>query len=573
MSPVNNEQISAVLSQMADLLEMKGEERFKVVAYQKAARAVGYLSRDLSEFDEEGALEEIPGVGKAIAAKIHDLLESGRLRQYEELLAELPDGVLRIVEVPGVGPKTAYRICQELGVSTVEGLEKAILEGRLDKLPRMGAKTGENILRHIRSYRSKDDRIPLGRALPIAEAVCAAVRPYVSNVTAGGSLRRLEETVGDIDILGTADDPRGALEAFVKLPFVTRVLAQGPTKASVIVHDAIQVDFRIVEHDAFGNLLQHFTGDKEHNVLLRERARRMGLSVSEYGITDMATGKVEKFTTEEEVYARLGLPSIPPELRWGLDEIELAEQGGLPELLETKDLQGDLHCHTDWSDGRDPLEAVAQRAAEMGYRYLAITDHSSGRGIANGLTEERLLHQIEIIAGINGGAANGFRLLTGSEVDIRADGSMDFSDELLARLDVVVGSIHSSFTQDRESMTARIIKAMENPHVDIIGHPSARLIGERPPIDVDIEAVLQAARRTGTAMEINASPSRLDLKDTFVRRARELGVKLVISSDSHSVGHLKGLRFGIGVARRGMCEGKDILNTRPLDEFLAALKG
>ena len=299
----------------------------------------------------------------------------------------------------------------------------------------------------------------------------------------------------------------------------------------------------------------------------------MGLSVSEYGVTELATGRVQKFRTEEEVYACMGLPYIPPELRWGLEEIDLAEHGGLPHLVEPGDLKGDLHCHSDWSDGRDPLEAVAEKAQEMGYPYLAITDHSYGRGIANGLSEERLLHQIEVIGDINRAFKSGFRLLTGSEVDIRSDGSLDFADELLARLDVVVASLHSALSQDRERMTARLIRAMENPHVDIIGHLTGRLIGERPPIDVDMEAVLGAALRTGTAIEINASPSRLDLKDIFVRRARELGVKLVISSDSHSVAHLEGLRFGVGVARRGMCEAGEILNTRPLDELLASLKG
>ncbi len=557
---------------MADLLEMKGEQRFKVVAYQKAARAIGHLSRDLREFAEEGELEQIPGIGKSIAAKIQELVETGQLRQYEELRAEMPEGVLRIANIPGIGPKSAYLICQELGVSTVEGLEKAILQGRLETLPRMGKKTGENILQHIHSFTSRDGRIPLGKALPIAEAVCASIRPYVKNVTAGGSLRRLEETVGDIDILGTSDDPKAALDAFINLPFITRVLAHGPTKAAGIVYDEVQVDFRIVEHDAYGDLLQHFTGSKEHNVLLRERARKMGLSVSEYGITDIATGNREQFATEEEVYARLGLPYIPPEIRWGLDEIDLAERGRLPALVEGTDIKGDLHCHSEWSDGRDPLEALADRAQEIGYPYLAITDHSYGRGIANGLSEERVLQQIETISRINGGFHNGFRLLTGTEVDIRADGSLDFSDEVLARLDVVVASLHSGLSQDRERITARVIKAMENPHVDIIGHLTGRLIGERPPVDFDMEEVLLAAKRTGTAMEINASPLRLDLKDTSVRRARELGIKLVISSDAHAASHLDGLRLGVGVARRGMCRTEDILNTRPVEDFLALLK-
>ena len=569
---MTNEEIAHVLRNMADLLEMKGVERFKVVAYQKAARAIEYVSGDLREISEEGNLAKIPGIGKSIAAKVGEMLATGRLEQYEQMVAEMPDGVLRILDVPGIGPKMAYRIAGELGVSTLEGLENAILAGGLEALPRMGKKTGENILRHIRSDHTKDNRILLGKALPIAEEVCDALRPLVPNITPGGSVRRLEETVGDIDILGTSERPDAAIETFVALPSVTEVLARGPTKASVVLNDSLQVDLRIVEDEAFGNLLQHFTGSKEHNVLFRERARRMGLSVSEYGITDLETGKVEKFATEDEIYARLDLPYIPPEIRWGKDEIELAERGRLPELIDAEDLRGDLHCHSEWSDGRDSLEALREAADALGYDYLAVTDHSSGRGIANGLTDERLLEQIELVRGIGSSKRRGVRLLTGTEVDIRSNGSLDYPDELLARLDVVVASIHSAMHQDRERMTRRIIKAMENPHVDILGHPTARVIGERPAVDVDMEAVLDAARRTGTAIEINASPHRLDLRDVWVRRATELGAPLVISSDSHATAHLSGLRFGVNVARRGMCQRRDVLNTRPLPEFLASLK-
>lgn len=570
---MNNEQVASVLRRMADLLEMSGEERFKVVAYQKAARAVAYAQEDVNKLAGEGRLSEIPGIGKSISAKIQELLTTGRIKEFDDLQAKLPEGAVRLLEVPGIGPKLAYRIANELPVMSLQDLESVILDGRLAVLPGLGQKTAENLLRNLRSHRLKNNRIPLGKALPIAERVCDALRPVVRNITPAGSLRRLEETVGDIDLIGTADDPSSVTAEFVRLPFVTQVVAQGPTKASVIVDYAVQVDLRIVEHESFGNLLQHFTGSKEHNVLLRERARRMGLSVSEYGITDLTTGKVEQFASEEEVYARLGLPYIPPELRWGTDEIALAEQGHLPSLLTVEDVRGDLHCHTDWSDGRDPLEAVVEQARALGREYLAITDHSRGRGNANGLSIERLLEQIELVRAFNRRSDGGPRLLTGSEVDIRADGSMDYPDEVLGQLEIVVGSIHSAMTQDRERMTARIIQAMENPHVDIIGHLTARLIGEREPIDVDVEAVLQAAVRTGTAIEINASPDRLDLKDVYVRRARELGARLVISSDSHSAAHLRGLRFGVGVARRGKCEAKDVLNTRPLPDFLASLKG
>lgn len=570
---MSNDQVSQILDQMAALLEMRGAETFKVAAYHRAARTIAHLPRDVGEIAQEDGLEDIPGIGKSIAAKIREYLQTGRVREHQELVSEFPDGALRLLDVPGIGPKTALRICRELGISTVEGLEKAVIEGRLQKLPRMGEKSAQNILRQIRSYRTKSNRIPLGKALPVAEAICEVMRPYVRNVTPAGSLRRLEETIGDIDIMGTSHEPVRALEAFTRLPMVTQVLGRGETKASVVIHGELQVDFRIVPHESFGTLVQYFTGNKDHNILLRDRALGMGLKLSEYGITDLATGRMETFLEEEPVYARLGLPFIPPELRWGQDEILLAEQGRLPRLVELGDLRGDLHCHTDWSDGRDSLDAMVEGARSMGYGYVAITDHSVGCGIANGLSPERLQEEIDIIRRINREARNGLRVLTGSEVDIRGDGSLDFSDEVLETLDVVVASIHSAMGQEKTRMTARIIRAMENPHVDIIGHLTARLIGERPPVEMDVEEVLQAALRTGTAIEINASPMRLDLRDVFVRRARELGVKLVIDSDSHAAGQMPGLRFGVGVARRGMCEAGDILNTRSLDEFLAGLKG
>jgi DNA polymerase (family 10) len=371
--------------------------------------------------------------------------------------------------------------------------------------------------------------------------------------------------------MGTADNPEEVINAFVNLPQVREVLAKGPTKASVILPGGLQADLRMVEHDSFGSLLQYFTGSKQHNIALRTKEQKRGLKLSEYGITDTRTNKLEKFATEEAFYRRLGLQYIPPEIREDQGEIELAEKGKVPKLVELSDIKGDIHVHTDWSDGHDSIEAMAQAAKALSYQYLAITDHSAGRGIAHGLNEERLRQQIDEIKRLNQ-QLKGVRLLTGIEVDIRADGSIDLPDGLLADLDIVIAAIHSAMTQSEEQTTRRILGAIENPHVDAIAHPTCRLLGEREPVAVDLEAVFRAAVKYNKALEINAMPSRLDLKDIHVYRARELGVKLIMGTDAHSTAHLGFMRFGVGVARRGWCQPKDILNTRPLEEILAFLR-
>ena len=570
---MNNAAIAQVFRDMADLLELKEDNPFKIRAYQKAARTIETLPEELDQVMKEGRLREIPGIGEAISQKITDLLTTGRLEAYEKLRSEFPAGIVDLMTIPGVGPKTALRLSKELGISNVDELEKAIQEGKVASLERLGGKTADNILRHIQTLRRKDRRIPLGEALPLAEEIVTALRKQtgVRTLTPAGSLRRFRETIGDIDIMGTADDPESVIKAFVRLPTVEEVLAQGPTKASVIVKNGLQVDLRMVEHDSFGSLLQHFTGSKEHNVALRERAVRQGLSLSEYGITVVKTGEIEKFTTEEAFYARLGLQYIPPELREARNEIELAEKKALPRLIEVTDIKGDFHVHTDWSDGHDTIEEMANAAKARGYKYMAITDHSAGRGIAHGLNEERLKQQFAEIKAV-GKKLKGLRLFTGIEVDIRADGVLDYPDELLSGIDVVVAAVHSAMGQDKDRMTRRIIRALENPHVDILAHPTCRLIGEREPIDVDLEEVFKAAVRTNTALEINAMPERLDLKDIHVLRAKELDVKLVICTDAHRAGHLELIRFGVGVARRGWCEAEHILNTRSLSEVEAFFK-
>ena len=568
---MKNTAIAKVFQDIADLLELKGENPFKIRAYQRAARTIEHLPKEMEIMLEEGEdLKNIPGVGEAIAKKTTELITTGKLGYYEDLKAEFPEGITTLLEIPGIGPKIAKRLSTELGIRSVDELEQAIKDGRVAKMFRLGDKTADNILHQIQALRRKDQRIPIGEALPVVEGILDALRPIpgVRNLTAAGSLRRFRETLGDIDLMGTADNPEQVINTFVALPQIREVLAQGSTKASVILPGGLQADLRMVEHDSFGSLLQYFTGSKQHNIGLRLRGQKQGLKLSEYGITDLAKDKLERFAVEEDFYHRLGLQYIPPELREAQQEIEMAEKGAIPKLVDLPDIKGDLHAHTDWSDGHESIEAMALAAKAIGYQYLAITDHSGGRGIAHGLDAERLRKQIEEIKQLNQ-QLDGIRLLSGIEVDIRADGSLDLPQELLAELDIVIAAIHSGMTQSEEQITRRILGAIENPNVDVIAHPTCRLLGEREPVAVDLEAVFRAAAKHNKALEINAMPSRLDLKDIHAYRARELGVNLTMGTDAHSSGQLGFMRFGVGVARRGWCQPQHILNTRPVEEILA----
>ena len=571
---MKNTAIAKVFQDIADLLELKGENPFKIRAYQRAARTIEHLPKEMEIMLEEGEdLKNIPGVGEAIAKKTTELITTGKLGYYEDLKAEFPEGITTLLEIPGVGPKIAKRLSTELGIRSVDELEQAIKDGRVAEMFRLGDKTADNILHQIQALRRKDQRIPIGEALPVVEEILDALRPIpgVRNLTAAGSLRRFRETLGDIDLMGTADNPEQVINTFVALPQIREVLAQGSTKASVILPGGLQADLRMVDHDSFGSLLQYFTGSKQHNIGLRLRGQKQGLRLSEYGITDLAKDKLERFAVEEDFYHRLGLQYIPPELREAQQEIEMADKRAIPKLVDLPDIKGDLHAHTDWSDGHESIEAMALAAKAIGYHYLAITDHSGGRGIAHGLDAERLRKQIEEIKQLNQ-QLDGIRLLSGIEVDIRADGSLDLPQELLAELDIVIAAIHSGMNQSEEQITRRILGAIENPNVDVIAHPTCRLLGEREPVAVDLEAVFRAAAKHNKALEINAMPSRLDLKDIHAYRARELGVKLILGTDAHSSGHLGFMRFGIGVARRGWCQPEHMLNTRPVDEVLAFLK-
>ncbi len=572
---MNNQRIAEVFDDIAGLLEIKGEKVFTVRAYQRAARTISRLPTELETMLSDGEdLRQIPGIGKAISDKIGELVDTNRMRFYDNLKSEFPDGMLDLLSVPGLGPKTISRVWKELGVTSVVELEQAASDGRLASLPRLGQKTADNILRSIQFARTQDQRTPIADALPAAERLVAALLERNTAILAlapAGSLRRFEETIGDLDLVCATHDAESVLADFVALPGVAEVLGHGGTKASVLLDDGLQVDFRAVPPRQYGSLIQYFTGSKQHNILLREHANRLGLSLNEYGISDAKTGELEEFDDEESLYRRLGLQYVPPELRMGESEVVLAREGAIPALVQVGDLRGDLHVHTDWSDGRDPIEVMVVAARECGHEYVAITDHSAGLGVANGLSPGRLashnarLKEVERDAG-------GIAVLRGSEVDIRADGSMDYPDCALAELDWVVASVHSAMNQQPDVMTERIVSAIRNPHVTAIGHLTTRLIGRRQPIEADFDTIFRAAADTGTVLEINASLERLDLKDVHVRRARELGVTFVIDSDAHTAEHLDNLRFGAAVARRGWCRAEDVLNTLPAYELLALLR-
>lgn len=563
-------EIAKLFHEIADLLEIKDENTFKIRAYRRAAMNLESLTEEIEAVAARGGLAEIAGIGKDLAAKIQQAIETGHMEYLEELRTEIPRGVVELMAIPGVGPKTAKLLFQQLQVDSVERLEAFALQGKLLGLPGIKQKTVENILKGIQVVKAGRERMPLGRALPLAHELVQILEklPDVKQISLAGSLRRMRETVKDFDLLATSAKPAKVMAVFASLPQVAEVLLQGETKATVRHREGIQVDLRVVEPDCFGAALQYFTGSKAHNIRVRELAVRKGLKVSEYGVFNEATGKRIAGATEEEVYTAIGLPYIPPELREDAGEVEAALEGCLPELLTLSDLRGDLHAHTNWTDGHHSLETLIEAAQQRGYEYIVVSDHSRAATIAGGLSEEKLLEQIRQIRALSKKYTK-IRILAGSECDILADGNLDFSDRVLAQLDIVVCAIHSRFKQDRVGMTARIVKALANPYVHIFAHPTGRLIGERDPYDVDLEAVFAAAKQYGKALEINAQPSRLDLNDHHARRAKELGVRLAISTDTHSLDQLDNMSLGIATARRAWIEKSDVINTWPLDRLLA----
>ncbi len=502
-----------------------------------------------------------------------EYIETGKISDYEKLKEEVPATLLELLSIPGVGPKKAKLFYERLGIKSVKELEEAAKRGMLAGLPGVGAKTEEKILKGILLWRKSRERRPLGKILPIAREIVNELEkcPSVKKISPAGSLRRMKDTVKDLDILVVSSEPMEVMEKFVSLPFVMEVLGMGPTKSSILTKDAFQIDLRVVPEESFGAALQYFTGSKNHNIHLRQLALKKGLKVSEYGVFRVENDEKLAGYTEEEVYETLGLIWIPPELREDRGEIEAALERRLPELIELKDIKGDLHMHSKWSDGAHSIEELIKRAIEKGYEYIAITDHSKSLGIARGLDEKRILEQIEEIKALQKKYPQ-IKILCGIEVDILQDGSLDIADEVLAKLDVVIASIHSAFNMTQREMTRRIYKAITNPHVDIIGHPTGRIIGEREAYQVDMIQIIQKAREENVALEINAYPQRLDLNDINIKMAKEAGVKLAINTDAHTLGQLEFMYLGVATARRGWAEKKDVINTWKIEDLLNWLR-
>lgn len=565
---MKNKEIAEIFSRMADILEFKGENLFRVNAYRKAARLIEDLAEDIEKISAEDKLRQIPGVGEGMAGKIKQYLERGKISKYEELKKEIPEGLISLLAIQNLGPKILAQAHKELGVKNLADLKRVIRDGGLEKLYGMGKKKAENILRGIRLFTAAKERILLGKALPLAEEIIGELekRAKIKDICPAGSLRRMEETIGDIDILATGKDVKKIIEEFTKLSPVKSILASGETKASVVIEGGIQVDLRVVEEDSYGSALQYFTGSKAHNIHLREMAKAKGMKISEYGI--FKGGKKIGGKDEANIYAHLGLPLIPPEIREDTGEIEAGLKNTLPSLVEYEKIKGDLHIHSVFSDGSSTIEEIAGAAKKMGYEYLAICDHSQSAKYAGGLSIKQLLKEIEEIKSLNR-RLKGIQILAGSEVDIKADGSLDFPDEILAKLDLAIAAIHSGFKQN---VTERIIKAMHNPYVKIIAHPTGRLISRREGYEIDFDRILKEAAKSGTVLEINAYFDRLDLNDLNCRRAKEFGVKVSIDTDAHDLGQLWMLKLGVGTARRGWLTEKDVINCLSLTQLKNFLK-
>jgi len=567
---MKNRVIAEMFDRIADILEFKGELPFRVLAYRKASRVIQDLRDDIESIWKEGKLEEIPGIGEGMAKKIDEYLSTGKMAKYEEVTKGVPSSLIDLLNIQGLGPKTLSLAYGKLKVKNLENLKRVIADGSLAKLPRMGEKKVENINKGIQLFVASHERMSLGIALPVAERVIEELKKAakVKRISTAGSLRRLKETIGDIDILSEGTDGEEIIKKFTSLPSVERALASGETKGSIIVEGGTQVDLRVVEPDSYGAALQYFTGSKDHNVKLREIAKKQGLKINEYGVfrgESRIGGK-----NEEDMYKAVGIPMMAPELREDRGEIEAAIDGTLPNLVTLADIKGDFHVHSVYSDGSDSIMTIAEKGISMGYGFIAICDHSKSARYAGGMNEAALLKQIAEIKKLNSRLkGKGFRLLAGIEVDIKADGSLDFSDEILKKLDLVVASIHSGFKQ---RVTERIVSAMKNRYVHIIGHPTGRLISRREGYEVDLGNVMEAAKETRTALEINAYYDRLDLSDIACRKAKELGITLAIGTDSHSIAHLDFMKFGLAVARRGWLEKPDLLNTLRTETLLARLK-
>jgi DNA polymerase (family 10) len=566
-----NSKVAEVLYEIGELFSIKGDQ-FRSRAFSMAAQRITALTEDIKRIRERGELQEIPGVGKSIAAIIEEVLDTRECRQLEELRESLPTGVRELMEVEGVGPKKAMRLNKELGIVSIDDLEAAIKAGKLRGMKGFGEKTEENLLKSIEEYRMMQGRFLLGSILPVIKELIEYMSESkaVLKVDVAGSARRMKETIGDLDVLVASVEPEKAVERFVSMPPVTRVLSQGPTKSTVVLEKNLQVDVRVIPPDDWGAALQYFTGSKEHNVKLRTIAVKNGYKLNEYGLFVRDTDRRVAGKTEEEIYKALGMSCMEPELRENTGEIEAAMEGRLPKIVAYDGVKGDLHVHTKWSDGTATIEEMASRAREKGWRYIAICDHSKSLGIARGLDEERLGEQIAEIDRLNE-RLEGFTVLKGFECDIKADGTLDLPDSAFRDLDFLVASVHSGFKATAEEMTKRIVAAIHNDYVRAIGHPTGRLIQKRLPYELNLKEVFEAASAQGVMMEINAFPDRLDLDDVNSRVAMQMGVTMSIGSDAHTAGQLDFLPLGVSVARRGWLEAKDVANTLTAKELLKKL--
>ncbi len=573
---MENKEIARVLWETADLMEISAEDSFRIRSYRNGATAVeAYPERIVDILADSGRkVTDIPGIGKGLAAVLAEIAASGSCERRDLLLAKFPPTALEFLKIQGLGPKSIALIFEHFRISTIDELERLCQEQKLRGLPRMGAKLEEKVLRSIAGYRQRTGRYLLSYAEGVAAELSEMLRqvPGVDAVTSAGSLRRGRETVGDLDLLVTGPAATNALEKFVAYPRVEEVLARGENKASAKVgHEGLQVDVRTLPPDTFGAAMQYFTGSKDHNVAIRVRAVKMGLKLSEYGLFRLADDVRVAGETEEGIYQALGLPWIPPELRENTGEIEAAEQGRLPELVELRHIRGDLHMHTTETDGRATLEEMAEAARERGYEYIAITDHSKALSMTNGLDEKRVVEFARRVREINRQDL-GIRVFSGIECDILKDGVMDLADDALAELDLVIGSVHSHMSQESAEMTDRLLRALECPHLRIMGHPTGRILLHREPFPFDFDRVAAEAVRRGVWLEINASPERLDLHGTLIRTAKAKGAKFTISTDAHHPKHLASMRYGVVTARRGWLGPDDILNTRGADEFARAIQ-
>ncbi len=564
---MKNKELADLFEKMADILEFKGENPFKISAYRKASRIMGDLTQDIEEISEKEELKNIPGIGEGMAQKIEEYLETGEVSKFEEVRKGVPEELIAIMDIPGMGPKTLSMLHQEKGISNLSQLEKALEDGSLLGLFGMGEKKIENIKRGIQLLKQSQGRMNLGLAFPVAKQIVETLRHKTGSkkIEWAGSLRRMKENIGDIDILATGPDKKKIFQAFTHLPEVKEILASGETKASVIVEGGTQVDLRVVEEDSYGAALQYFTGSKGHNIHLRGIAKAKGIKINEYGVfkgKKKIAGKEEK-----DVYRVLGMDWIEPELREDRGEIEASQKGRLPKLVQESEIKGDLHVHSKWSDGTSSIEEIARAAQNRGYQYVAICDHSKSLRIAHGLDESRLMKQMEEIDRLNE-KLKGFQILKGTEVDILTDGKLDLPEKILENLDFVVAAIHSGFKQDRVKMTKRIIRALENPTLHILAHPSGRLLGARDPYEVEIEELMEAAKKYGKALEINAYFERLDLDDIHCQKAKEMGIRVGIGTDAHHLDQMWMISLGVAVARRGWLEAKDVLNALSLKDIL-----